>query len=383
MAWNEPGGGNRDPWGGRGDDQGPPDLDEVVRKMQDKFGGLFGGRKGSGGGGRGAGGFGIGLIVGLIALIWLFSGVYIIDEAERGVVLRFGEYEKTVGPGPHWHIPYPVDSVLTVNVDQLRTTTHSAQMLTKDENLMKVGLSVQYKVKNAEDYLFNVRNSDYTLKEAAESAVREVVGSKTLDDILSESGGRLVLVNETQDNIQNLLDRYKTGLQVTKVNLESAQPPQEVQAAFEDAIKAREDQDRYKKQAEAYARDIIPKAEGDAQRLTEEAEAYKQQIVSKARGETSRFLQTLNEYKKAPDVTRKRIYIETMQDVLGNVSKVLVQVKEGNNIMYLPLDQFVKQAAGSSASGSGQSGSAGSRYRIPSSSSQSNSDNSQPLREGR
>ncbi|WP_206609563.1 FtsH protease activity modulator HflK [Thiohalobacter thiocyanaticus] len=251
MAWNEPGGGNRDPWGGRGNDQGPPDLDEVVRKMQDKFGGLFGGRKGSGGGGagRGTGGFGIGLIIGLAVLVWLASGIYIVDEAERGVVLRFGEYQKTVGPGPHWHIPYPVDSVLEVNVDALRTTQHSAQMLTKDENLMRVGLSVQYQVKNAENYLFNVRNADYTLKEALESAVREVIGSKTLDDILSESGGRLVLVNETQEHMQNLLDRYGAGLQVVKANLESAQPPQEVQGAFEDAIKAREDQDRLKKRA--------------------------------------------------------------------------------------------------------------------------------------
>jgi membrane protease subunit HflK len=382
MAWNEPGGGNRDPWGGRGNnDQGPPDLDEVVRKMQDKFGGLFGGRKGSGGGGagRGAGGFGIGLIIGLAVLVWLASGIYIVDEAERGVVLRFGEYQKTVGPGPHWHIPYPVDSVLEVNVDALRTTQHSAQMLTKDENLMRVGLSVQYQVKNAENYLFNVRNADYTLKEALESAVREVVGSKTLDDILSETGGRLVLVNETQEHMQKLLDRYGAGLQVVKANLESAQPPQEVQGAFEDAIKAREDQDRLKKRAEAYARDIIPKAEGTAQGLIEEAEAYKQRVVSQSQGETSRFLQTLAEYKQAPAVTRNRLYLENMQQVLQNSSKVLVPSDQGNNIMYLPLDQLMRNIPGRS---SGQNDSDSDVYRSSSSSGQSNSGNTQ-LREGR
>lgn len=382
MAWNEPGGGNRDPWGGRGgNDQGPPDLDEVVRKMQDKFGGLFGGRKGSGGGGagRGAGGFGIGLIVGLAALVWLASGIYIVDEAERGVVLRFGEYQKTVGPGPHWHVPYPIDTVLKVNVDALRTTQHSAQMLTKDENLIRVGLSVQYQVSNAENYLFNVRNADYTLKEALESAVREVVGSKTLDDILSETGGRLVLVNETQEHMQKLLDRYGAGLQVVKANLESAQPPQEVQGAFEDAIKAREDQDRLKKRAEAYARDIIPKAEGTAQGLIEEAEAYKQKVVSQAQGETSRFLQTLAEYKQAPDVTRKRMYIESIQNVLQNTSKVMVPADQGNNIMYLPLDQLLRHAP-ASASGQNQYDSDG--YQLPSSSGQGNSGTNQ-LREGR
>lgn len=381
MAWNEPGGGNRDPWGGRGNDQGPPDLDEVVRKMQDKFGGLFGGRKGSGGGaGRGPGGFGIGLIVGLAVLVWLASGIYIVDEAERGVVLRFGEYQKTVGPGPHWHLPYPIDSVLTVNVDALRSSQHSAQMLTKDDNLIRVGLSVQYQVKNAENYLFNVRNPDYTLNEALESAVREVVGSMTLDDILSETGGRLVLVNETQKNMQALLDSYNTGLQVTKVNLESAQPPKEVQTAFEDAIKAREDQDRLKKQAEAYARDIIPKAEGTAQGLIEEAEAYKQKVVSQARGETSRFLQTLTEYKQAPDVTRNRMYLENMQQVLQNTSKVLVPADQGNNIMYLPLDQLMRRGAGDSGGDSADSFS--SRLPVSSSSGQSGS-GSEPLREGR
>jgi len=388
MAWNEPGGNNQDPWGGRGGDQGPPDLDEVVRKMQDKFGSLFGGGKkgggrASGGGGGSAGSLGVGLIIVIAALVWLASGVYIIDPAERGVILRFGKYTATVGEGPHWHLPYPIEQVFKVNVDQLRQAQHNAQMLTADENLIQISLSVQYQVKNAEDYLFRVRDPDYTLKEATESALREVVGSKKLDDILSESGGRLVLVNETAQNIQDLLDRYKTGLRVIKVNLESAQPPQEVQSAFDDAIKAREDEDRFKKQAEAYERDIIPKAEGDAERYVQEAEAYKQQVTDKAQGETSRFLQTLKEYKKAPEVTRRRLYIETMEQVLSTSSKVIVKVDQGNSIMYLPLDKFLGNRGYSSplSSPNRATGSSGSRNFSSSSSRQR--PQSSPLREGR
>ncbi len=361
MAWNEPGGNKQDPWSGGGGDQGPPDLDEVVRKMQEKFGGLFGGgRGGKRGGGASSGSsggagssIGIGVLILIAVAVWLFSGFYIVDPAERGVILRFGAYSETTGPGWHWHIPYPVERVEKVNVDQVRPMQHHAQMLTRDENLIQIALSVQYQVKDAKDYLFRVRDPDYTLKEVTESALREVVGSKTLDNIFSETGGREVLVDETEKNIQQLLDTYQAGLRVVKVNLESAQPPQEVQAAFDDAIKAREDEDRYKKKAEAYERDIIPKAEGDAQRLVQEAEAYKQQQIEKARGETSRFLQTLAEYRKAPEVTRKRLYLETMEEILASVSKVVVKIEQGNNIMYLPLDQFMKSqgAAGQTAPG--------------------------------
>lgn len=385
MAWNEPGGNNQDPWGGRGGDQGPPDLDEVVRKMQDKFSGLFGGKGGrSSGGGGGASSFGIGIIIAIALIVWLASGVYIIDPAERGVVLRFGEYRTTVGGGPHWHIPYPFEQVLTVNVDQLRQVQHRAQMLTADENLIQIALSVQYQVKNAEDYLFQVREPDITLKEATESALREVVGSMKLDGILSETGGREVLVNETEQNIQDLLDRYQTGLRVSKVNLESAQPPQEVQAAFDDAIKAREDEDRFKKQAEAYERDIIPKAEGDAERLVQEAEAYKQQVTEKALGETSRFLQTLAEYKKAPEVTRKRMYIDTMEDVLTSTSKIMVKLDQGNSIMYLPLDQFLTgQKSSSSRTGNSTSSEFGGMSKSGTAQSSRQRQDSMRLREGR
>ncbi|WJW74820.1 FtsH protease activity modulator HflK [Thiohalobacter sp. IOR34] len=381
MAWNEPGGNNRDPWGGGGNDQGPPDLDEVVRKMQDKLGGLFGKRGGGGrsGGFGGGSALGLGFIIVLALGLWLFSGFYIVDPAERGVILRLGKYQETVGEGLHWHIPYPVEQVEKVNVDQVRQARHRAQMLTQDENLIAIAMSVQYQVKDAQDYLFRVRNPDYTLKEATESALREVVGSKTLDDIFSKSGGREVVVNETEKNIQELLDIYRTGLRVVKVNLESAQPPEEVQSAFDDAIKAREDEDRFKKQAEAYERDIIPKAEGDAQRLVQEAEAYKQQVVELAKGETSRFLQTLTEYQKAPEITRKRLYLETMETVLNNVSKVLIKTDQGNNIMYLPLDQFMRRNGNALAAPSVQ-GYSGNTAPAPRSRPRTQP---RPLREGR
>ena len=351
MAWNEPGGNNKDPWGNKNNQDGPPDLDEIVKKMQDKFSVILGGKKSGGSGGSGADGGGSAmffpLIIGIAIIVWLLSGIYIIDPAERGVELRFGKYTNTEGPGPHWHLPYPVETVEKINVDELREASHKATMLTKDENLLQIELAVQYQVDSAENYLFNVRDREKTMREASESALREVVGSKKLDDILSVSGGREVLVLETEKKIQTILNRYNTGFLVRKVNMKSTQPPQEVQSAFEDAIKAREDEDRYKKQAEAYERDIIPKAEGDAQRLNEEAEAYKQQKIAKAKGETSRFLQTLSEYVKAPEITRKRLYIETMEEVLSSSTKVMVKVSNGNNIMYLPLDRIVQQSRSS------------------------------------
>ncbi len=347
MAWNEPGNGkDKDPWGQKNRQDGPPDLDEVLRKLQGKLGGLFGGGPRKTGSGEGSEGlpFGIGLLLIIGIIIWMLSGIYIVDPAERGVVLTFGEYSDTVGPGPHWHIPIPIQSVEKVNVTELREASHRALMLTKDENMIQVDLAVQYQVKDIKNFLFNVRDPDYTLREASESAIREVVGDKTLDEILSATGGRAVLVNEAQKKIQIILDKYVTGLNVIKANLRSLQPPQEVQAAFVDATKALEDEDRYKKQAEAYEFDILPKAEGDAQRLVEEAEAYRQQVIELARGETSRFVQTLKEYKKAPDVTRRRLYIEMMEDVMSSVSKVVVKVSSGGNIMYLPLDRFMRQA---------------------------------------
>ncbi|MFV1972840.1 MAG: FtsH protease activity modulator HflK [Thiohalobacterales bacterium] len=352
MAWNEPGGDKRDPWGGRGGSEGPPDLDEVVRKLRDKVNRFMGGRGGAGSGtGSGRGNpFSVSLIGIVLLVTWALSGIYIIEPAERGVVLRLGAYNDLTGPGPHWY-PRFIDTVEKVNVDELRTISHRARMLTKDENIIQVELAVQYRVKDARDYLFQTRDPDYTLQEATESALREVIGGISMDEFLS--GGRGAIVAQTDTLIQTILDRYKTGLLLTSVNLQDPQPPEEVQGAFEDAIKAQEDEVRFKNQAEAYARDIVPKARGDAKRLREQAGAYREQVVARAEGETSRFLQTLKEYKKAPEVTRKRLYLETMETVLANTSKVLMQVEGGNNLMYIPLDKLMEKPSGYSLPPSG------------------------------
>ncbi len=388
MAWNEPGGGkNKDPWGGGGN-QGPPDLDEVVRKMQDKLGGLFGGRKRGGGGGSGRPGFaGLGWVAGIAVVVWLFSGIYIIDAGKQGVVLRFGAFSEATMPGPHWRFPYPIDQVEIVDVEQRRfveigyrsgstgqasvVVPREALMLTKDENIVNIQFAVQYQVSDPRDYLFNTRDPNAVLKQAAESAVREVIGTSEMDFVLKE--GRAEVVGRTQKVMQKTLDAYDSGLLVSDVNLQDAQPPEEVQAAFSDAIKAREDKERFKNEAEAYANDIIPKARGGAARQMQEAEGYKESLIAKAEGEASRFSQLLKEYKKAPQVTRKRLYLETMELVLGKTSKVVIDSENANNLMYLPLDQLMKQssgarrlpAAGSSNKGA-QSGSAQGRAARPS-----------------
>jgi membrane protease subunit HflK len=341
MAWNEPGGGNRDPWGGKGSGEGPPDLDEIARKLRDRMNSILGG-----GGGRRAGvknPFNPGFIIIAVVVVWVLSGIYIVEPAERGVVLRLGEYSDTTMPGPHWYLR-GLESVDIVDVDQLRTVSHRAKMLTKDENIIQVGLAVQYQVRDAKDYLFQVRDPDFTLQEAAESALREVIGAIPMDEFLT--GGRAGIVQQTKELTQSILDKYQTGLILTSVNLEDPQPPEEVQGAFEDAIKAREDQVRYRNQAEAYALDILPKARGDATQMREAALAYRDQVIAKAEGETSRFLQTTEEYEKAPEITRKRMYLETMEYVLANNSKVLLQVTDSNSLMYLPLDKLMEKQAG-------------------------------------
>jgi len=340
MAWNEPGGGNKDPWGGKGGNDGPPDLDEMARKMRDKMNKFFGGRGGKGGGsGRGGIPINLGLIAVIAVVAWVLSGIYIVQPAERGVVLRFGEYNDTTGPGPHWFMR-GLETVDKVDVDNLRTVSHRAKMLTRDENIIQVELAVQYQVRDAKEYLFQVRDPDYTLQEATESALREVVGSMSMDEFLS--GGRGVIVQRTKDLTQAILDKYKAGLIIASVNLQDPQPPEEVQGAFEDAIKAQEDEVRYKNQAEAYALDILPKARGDATRKREAALAYREQVIAKAEGEASRFTQTLVEYEKAPAITRKRLYLETMEYVFANSSKVVMAVKDGNNLMYIPLDKLME-----------------------------------------
>jgi membrane protease subunit HflK len=339
MAWNEPGGGNKDPWGGGGNDR-PPDLDELARKMRDRMNKFFGGMGGGSRGGKSGGKpLGLGVIAIVAVLAWILSGIYIIEPAERGVVLRLGKFSTMTGPGPHW-IMRGIETVDKVDVDNLRTVSHRAKMLTKDENIVQVEVAVQYQVRDAREYLFQVRDPDYTLQEAAESALREVIGGIKMDDFLS--GGRGSIVQQTKELTQNILDKYQAGLILASVNLQDPQPPEEVQGAFEDAIKAQEDEVRYKNQAEAYALDILPKARGDAARMREGAMAYRDKVIAGAEGEASRFDQTRIEYEKAPDVTRKRMYLETMEYVFANTSKVVMQVKDGNNLMYIPLDKIME-----------------------------------------
>lgn len=362
MAWNEPGGG-KDPWGGRGGDQGPPDLDEIVRKMQDKMGGLFGGRKGGGAriGGSGGGLFTFGLIAVVAVAVWLLFGFYIVEEGKRGVELRFGQFSQITMPGLHWHAPYPIEQVEMVDVEKrnfievgyrsaggrgssgTQTVPREALMLTQDENIVDVRVAVQYQVKDARAYLFNVRDPDATLKQATESAIREVIGKSKMDFVLTEGRGEVAI--QAKALIQSILDQYAAGLLVTTVNLQDAQPPEEVQGAFADAIKAREDEVRQKNEAEAYANEVIPKARGAAARVLEEANGYKLSVIARAEGEASRFSQMLTEYTKAPEVTRKRLYLDTMEEVLANSNKVTVDLSKSNNLLYLPLDQMLQGAA--------------------------------------
>jgi membrane protease subunit HflK len=361
MAWNEPGNGDKDPWGNRGND-GPPDLDDVVRNMQQKLGGLFGGKKTPSNNNSGSGTFGFGLIALIALIVWLLSGVYIIDAAERGVVLRFGKSVDTTMPGPHWHIPYPFEKVEVVNVSEVRTveigyrssgsrnggTIHSESlMLTKDENIIDLKIAVQYQVQDAAKYLFNVRGPDLILRQMTESAVREIIGSSNMDFVLTE--GRSAVANSTEELLQSMLDAHNTGLLVTSVNMQDVQPPEQVQAAFADVVKAREDEVKQKNQAEAYSNDILPKARGQAFRIVQEAEAYKSQVIAKAEGDASRFTQVLKEYSKAPDITVERLYLDAMESVYLNSQKVLVDVeKGGSNVLYLPLDRLRSSSSPSS-----------------------------------
>ena len=359
MAWNQPGDGNggRDPWGNRGDKQGPPDLDEVLKKLQLRLGRIFGGRSGGGGGGGGfslPGGSLVGAVIIAVILVgaWAVAGFYIVDPAEEAVVLRFGGYHETNGQGLHW-APYFVDSVEKINVEQIRnqeigfrsaggslsSVAHESLMLTEDENIIDIKFSIQYRVSDARFYLFNVLDPDLTLRQATESAVREVVGRSGMDFVIT--AGRDVVAAETATLIQEILDRYEAGINITSVNMQDAQPPAQVQDAFFDAVKAREDQERIINQAAAYKADIVPKARGEANAMFERAEAYRQRVIAQAEGETDRFLKVLTEYRKAPGVTRERLYLETVEEVMANSSKVLVDLKSGNNIMFLPLDKLL------------------------------------------
>lgn len=347
MAWNEPGSNNRDPWnqngGGNkgGGNQGPPDLDEIIQRFKARLSGK-GGRKGPGGTTpqfpKFAGGFG--LILGVIGFLWVASGLYTIDEQERGVVFRFGAYTATTEPGLRWKLPWPFEKVEKVNLTGVRSVTDRAVMLTQDENIIDVELAVQYRVSSAYDYLVNVDDPDLTLRQATKAVVREVVGSSLMDFVLNE--GRQAVADRAKISLQERLDEYKTGLVVTEVNLKQVQPPEAVQAAFADVIKAREDLERQKNEAQAYANDRLPKARGAAARDLAEAAAYKDQVVAKAQGDASRFTSLVAEYRKAPGVTKERLYLDTMSEVYKKSSKVVVDVDKGSPMIYLPLDQLLK-----------------------------------------
>lgn len=360
MSWNEPGGGNnrpRDPWGGN--DQGPPDLDEALKKLQQRLSSLFGGRGGGSGAGSsgGSGGRMSGALLGVIAAgvitVWALLGFYQLDEQERAIVLRFGKYAGTMQPGLQWNPPL-VDEVIKVNTTKIRAAQVREVMLTQDENIVEVTMSLQYIIDNPEKFVLEVRDPEVSLQHAAQSSLRHVVGDSTMDLVLTE--GRAAIAGDVRNRLQTYLDTYGTGIRVSKINIDEGKPPAQVQGAFDDVIKAREDEERVKNEAQSYANGIVPEARGRAQRVFEEASAYQQQVMAQAEGEASRFTQLLAEYEKSPKVTRDRLYLDAMQTVMSNTNKVLVDVEGGNNMMYLPLDKLARPSGGSSTSGSSRSG---------------------------
>ena len=391
MAWNQPGnnGQDRDPWGSSnnqggnsggngnkgGREQGPPDLDDIFRKLSKKLGGLGGGKGGLGGGSGSQGPRGPmgGRIVGIVAaaavIIWAASGFYTIKEAERGVVTRFGKFSHLVEPGLNWK-PTFIDNVQAVNVESVRELAASGVMLTSDENVVRVEMNVQYRVTDPERYLFSVTSADDSLRQATDSALRGVIGKYTMDRILTE--GRTVIRSDTQRELEETIRPYNMGITLLDVNFQTARPPEEVKAAFDDAIAARENEQQYIREAEAYTNEVQPRANGQAQRILEEARAYKTQTVLEAQGEVARFAKILPEYKAAPEITRERLYIETMEKVLSHTRKVLVNDK-GSNLMVLPLDQMLK-GAGAPAAKSDSSG-ASDLLRLPPASSSSSASN--------
>jgi len=348
MAWNEPGGsGNKDPWGNKGNrgNQGPPDLDEVFKNLQKKFGSLFGGKGGgssNGGSALPAGsGFGIGIVVVILLAFWMATGFYKVEEAERGVVFRFGKHVDTTQKGLHWHLPTPIERVEKVDVAKVYTIPINSTMLTQDENIVDIHGTVQYQIDNAEKYLFNVRNPEISLSQITESALRQSIGRSKMDYVITEGRGEISI--QVRGLIQEIVNDYQTGLIIFKVNIQNAKPPEQVKDAFDDVTQAREDEERFKNEAEAYRNEVIPKARGASARMREEAEAYKNEVIARAEGEATRFNQLLKEYKKAPAITRDRLYIDMMESVLSNSSKVMVDVKGGNNLLYLPLDKLMER----------------------------------------
>ena len=346
-----------DPQWGRRPNQGPPDLDAIWRDFNRKLGGLFGRRGGSGGddpegpSAKKIGG-GAGLLLGLIVSAWFASGFYIVNEGQRGIVLRFGKFVDTTLPGPRWHLPYPIESREVVNVAGVRSVEvgyrnnvkskvlKESLMLTDDENIVDVQFAVQYVLKSPTDYLFNNRSPEDSVLQAAETAIREIVGKSSMDFVIFE--GRAEVAARAHKLMQEILDRYGTGINIQKVTMQNAQPPEQVQAAFDDAVKAGQDRERQKNEGQTYANEVIPRARGTAARLVLEAEGYRQRVIERAQGDAARFRQVVAEYNKAPQVTRDRLYIDTMQQILSNTTKVLIDQKGGSNLLYLPLDKIMQ-----------------------------------------
>ena len=377
MSLNDP------QWGNRGNDnaggnngnkrpnQGPPDLEALWRDLNRRLSGLFD-KKGRGGGEGGGGnrppvefnpkfiGGGISLLVGLVLLVWLASGFYIVDASQRGLVLQFGKYKESTESGLNWRLPYPIQSHELVNISGVRTleigyrgseknkVLKEALMLTFDENIINIQFAVQYILKDPVDYIFNNRTPDEAVMQVAETAIREIVGKSRMDFVLYE--GREQIAVNAQTLMQDILDRYKTGILISKVTMQNAQPPEQVQAAFDDAVKASQDRERQKNEGQAYANDVIPKARGTASRLLQEADGYKQRVIATSEGDASRFKQINTEYAKAPEVTRTRMYLETMQQVYSSTSKVFVDAKGQGNLLYLPLDKLMQGAGAAVAS---------------------------------
>ena len=364
-------------WGGRGNDngggkrpnQGPPDLEDLWRDLNGRLSSIFDKKKGGGNNNNGDGGgrppmelnpkflgSGAGLIAALAVLAWLASGFYIVDASQRGLVLQFGKYKESTASGLRWRLPYPIQSHELVNISGVRTleigyrgsernkVLKEALMLTDDENIINIQFAVQYILKDPVAYIFNNRGPDEAVMQAAETAIREIVGKSRMDFVLYE--GREQIAIKASNLMQEILDRYETGIQISKVTMQNAQPPEQVQSAFDDAVKAGQDRERQKNEGQAYANDVIPKARGTAARLMQEADGYKQRLIATAEGDASRFRQLNTEYAKAPEVTRNRLYLETMQQVYTNTSKVLIDAKGQGNLLYLPLDKLM-QAAGS------------------------------------
>lgn len=364
MSLNDPQWGKRG-GGGGGGGGGPPDLDEIWRNVNRRLAEIFGRQPprepqdgGEGPHPRGLPLSALGWLVMLVILVWLASGFYIVDAGRRGVVTRFGRYTETTQPGPRWHLPYPIESVELVDFSQVKTIEvgyrntpknkidKEAVMLTDDENIIDIEFAVQYNLKSAEDYVFKNRNPDRIVAYVAESAIREVVGNSKMDFALYE--GREQIAKQTEQLMQQMLDRYQTGVFVQKVTLQNVQPPDKVQAAFDDAVKAGQDRERLKNEGQAYANDVVPRARGMAARLMEEANGYASEVVQRAQGDAERFGKVLGEYEKAPGVTRERLYLDTMQSVLGNSSKIFVDQK-GSNLLYLPLDKLIQQSGAGAA----------------------------------